>query len=111
MSGNEDDQTDRVRNQGKADGLFRACMDDTLQPHNWTGITYSNSRCWSFIRQMLLAELLGQFYVATAALEKRMDELIKNSDDKKPLLVDKVKKLVYSFTSGYENDLQALLGQ
>jgi hypothetical protein len=115
MSG-EDEQTERVRNQGKPDGLFRACMDEIRSSHT-TGQALrtaalavgllSDANCY--------AELLGQFYVVTAALEKRMDELIASSnsgDDKKSsLLVAKVKDLGYSFTCGYENDLQALLGQ
>ena len=59
--------------------------------------------------------MLGQFYLATATLEKRMDELIVscgNDDDKKSLLlVSKVKNLGYSFTTAYEKDLEALLGK
>lgn len=64
------------------------------------------------------AEMLGQFYVATVALEERMDELLseerkendKDIDDAAPLLVEKVNALGYSFRSGYESDLQSLLG-
>jgi hypothetical protein len=53
--------------------------------------------------------MLGQFYVVTDALEQRMEELIANNE-KKTELVKKVKSLVYSFRSGYERDLQSLLG-
>ena len=58
------------------------------------------------------AEMLSQFYVVTAALEKRMDELIASEDEKKEeaILVKRVRKLGYSFQSGYERDLQVLLG-
>lgn len=58
------------------------------------------------------AEMLGQFYLATAALEKRMDELVVNENETKidATLVKKVHKLGYTFRSGYEQDLQELLG-
>ena len=112
----DDEQTERVRNQGKPDGLFRACMDEIRSSHT-TGQTLrtaslaagllTDAKCYS--------ELLGQFYVATASLERRIDKLIaswgEDDDEKSSLLVSKVKNLGYSFTSGYEKDLHALLGQ
>jgi len=51
------------------------------------------------------AELLCQFYIATAALENRMEELRNSSK-----LVRDVETLGYSFTVEYEKDLHALLG-
>jgi hypothetical protein len=56
--------------------------------------------------------MLGQFYLATATLEKRMDELVANEHETKidATLVKKVQKLGYTFRSGYERDLQTLLG-
>mmetsp|Transcript_3952 Transcript_3952/g.6081 ORF Transcript_3952/g.6081 Transcript_3952/m.6081 type:complete len:284 (+) Transcript_3952:220-1071(+) len=118
MSGddNEDEQTERVRNQGKEDGLFRACMDEIRSSHT-TGQALRTATLAAGLLsdKYCYAELLGQFYVATAALEKRIDELLtKDScgdDEKSLLLVAKVKKLGYSFTSAYEADLQALLGR
>lgn len=117
MSGdNDDEQTERVRNQGKEDGLFRACMDEIRSSHT-TGQALRTATLAAGLLsdKYCYAELLGQFYVATVALEKRIDELlIKGScgdNDKKSLLVAKVKKLGYSFTSGYEADLEALLGR
>ncbi len=113
---NEDEQTERVRNQGKEDGLFRACMDEIRSSHT-TGQALRTATLAAGLLsdKFCYAELLGQFYVATAALEKRIDELLiedcGGDDDEKPLLVAKVKELEYSFTSGYEADLQALLGQ
>ena len=64
----------------------------------------SDSKCY--------AELLGQFYLATAALETRVDELLSGdqSDDSSELLVAKTSELGYSFSKGYALDLQALLG-
>jgi len=117
MSSGGDEQTERViRNQGKPNGLFRACMDEIRSSHSTgqalrtTGIVsglLTDSKCY--------AEMLGQFYLATASLEKRMDELIASCDDddnkKSLLLVSKVRNLGYSFTSVYEKDLEALLGK
>lgn len=125
ISKSEADRTDRVRNQGREDGLFRSCMDQIRSSHT-VGQTLrtaaiaagllTDAKCY--------AELLGQFYLATAALERRMEELLAEEDDvlqkhvngnnnaeSSALLVTKVvQKLGYSFTIGYERDLHALLG-
>lgn len=115
--GNDDEQTERVRNQGKEDGLFRACMDEIRSSHT-TGQALRTATLAAGLLsdKYCYAELLGQFYVATAALEKRIDELLSKDscggdDEKSSLLVAKVKELGYSFTAGYEADLQALLGR
>ncbi len=113
--GKDDDQTEKVRNQGRENGLFRACMDRIRSSHTTgqalrtallTAGLLSDANCY--------AELLGQFYVATSALEKRMDELMLTCEDKggemSQLLISKVKDLGYSFSLGYEKDLQSLLG-
>ena len=113
--GKDDDQTEKVRNQGRENGLFRACMDRIRSSHTTgqalrtallTAGLLSDANCY--------AELLGQFYVATSALEKRMDELLLTCEDKggetSSLLISKVKNLGYSFSLGYEKDLQSLLG-
>lgn len=113
--GKDDDQTEKVRNQGRENGLFRACMDRIRSSHTigqalrtalLTAGLLSDANCY--------AELLGQFYVATSALEKRMDELMLTCEDEdgetSSLLISKVKSLGYSFSLGYEKDLQSLLG-
>ena len=116
MSSGGDEQTERVRNQGKPDGLFRACMDEIRSSHT-TGQALRTAALVSGLLtdSKCYAEMLGQFYLVTASLEKRMDELIAScggDDDKKSLLlVSKVKNLGYSFTTAYEKDLEALLGK
>ena len=118
--GSEAERTEKVRNQGREDGLFRACMDQIRSSH-----TIGQSLRSAAIAAGLLtdakcyAELLGQFYLTTAALERRMEELLSSenndtSDDNvsnlRYSLLAKVKHLGYSFTHGYEQDLNALLG-
>lgn len=113
MSSDEGEQTRRVRDQGRPGGLFRACMDSISTSHTvgqalrhaaLAAGLLSDSKCY--------AELLGQFYLATAALETRVDELLSGdqSDDSSELLVAKTSELGYSFSKGYALDLQALLG-
>jgi len=104
----EEEQTERVRNQGQKDGLFRACMDQIRTSHT-LGQTLrhgalaagllTDARCY--------AELLGQFYVATAALERR---LAARRAAEAPLVARLTARGCYSFSSGYESDLRALLG-
>ena len=114
----EAEQTENVRNQGKPDGLFRACMDKIRESHTvgqalrgaaLTAGLLTDGNCY--------AELLGQFYVATASLEKRMDQLLhgiseddtSNNTDSLSL-VRQIKTLGYAFRKGYEKDLEFLLG-
>jgi len=107
---NEAEKTERVRDQGCPEGLFRACMDTIRTSH-----TLGQSLRHAALAAGLLsdpkcyAELLCQFYLATAVLEKRIAELSKD-DASNDSLVDKIHNLGYSFTQGYENDLQSLLG-
>ena len=123
------DQTEKSRNQGREHGLFRSCMDiirsshrigQTLRTAALTAGLLTDANCY--------AELLGQFYVVTSALEQRMQELILLSSAKEEevnhsssssspaktktnhLLVAKVKALGYSFSHAYARDLHALLG-
>ena len=111
----EDDQTENIRNQGRVNGLFRACMDAIRTPHT-IGQALRNATLAAGLLtdRNCYAELLGQFYVATAALEKRMDELlmddVNGKDEAKYLLLKKVKGLGYAFRKGYELDLEFLLG-
>jgi hypothetical protein len=120
------DQTEKIRNQGREHGLFRSCMDIIRSSHRigqalrtaaLTAGLLTDANCY--------AELLGQFYVVTSALEQRMQLLISSAEevDEKnssssspaksktnPLLVAKVKALGYSFSHAYARDLHALLG-
>ena len=106
----EAERTERVRDQGVENGLFRACMDAIRKSH-----TLGQSLRNVAIATGLLtdrdcyAEMLGQFYVVTVSLEKRMDELVSNEGNPASL-VKKIQKLGYSFQAGYESDLQELLG-
>ena len=118
MSSSEAEQTEKVRNQGKPDGLFRACMDKIKESHSvgqalrgaaLTAGLLTDTCCY--------AELLGQFYIATAALEKRIDQVLldeSNSDTRRSTarcsLLRQVKSLGYAFRNGYERDLEYLLG-
>lgn len=111
------DQTDAIRNQGRVNGLFRACMDAIRSPHT-LGQTLRNAALATGLLtdRNCYAELLGQFYVATASLEKRIDELLLQSEQDKDqktssyLLLRQVNGLGYRFTQGYERDLEFLLG-
>lgn len=109
----ETERTERVRNQGAEQGLFRACMDAIRTSHS-LGQTLRNAAIATGLLtdQNCYAEMLSQFYVVTAALEKRMDELIASENETKveARIVKRVQKLGYSFQSGYEQDLQTLLG-
>ena len=113
------DQTEKIRNLGREQGLFRSCMDtirtshkigQTLRTAALTAGLLTDANCY--------AELLGQFYVVTSALEQRMQELMLSPKDEKnssptrrnKLLVAKVKTLGYSFAHAYARDLHALLG-
>lgn len=115
------DQTEKIRNQGREHGLFRSCMDiirsshrlgQTLRTAALTAGLLTDANCY--------AELLGQFYVVTSALEQRMQELLGATEDddkssksrpkKSLLLVAKVKALGYSFSHAYARDLHSLLG-
>jgi hypothetical protein len=122
MSSNSEevDQTDTIRNQGRVNGLFRACMDAIRSPHT-IGQTLRNAALAAGILtdKKCYAELLGQFYIATAALEKRIDELLLESDkndqqskksSSRYLLLREVNGLGYRFKEGYEKDLECLLG-
>mmetsp|Transcript_2922 Transcript_2922/g.5474 ORF Transcript_2922/g.5474 Transcript_2922/m.5474 type:complete len:290 (+) Transcript_2922:163-1032(+) len=123
-SSDEVDQTDAIRNQGRVNGLFRACMDAIRLPHT-IGQTLRNGALAAGLLtdRNCYAELLGQFYIATAALEKRIDELllVDSNDGRKDdqeqihqknrlVLLRKVNELGYRFTKGYERDLEFLLG-
>lgn len=113
MSNNEVDQTDKIRNQGRVDGLFRACMDAIRIPHT-IGQTLRNATLAAGLLadRNCYAELLGQFYIATAAMEKRMAHLLESDkgETDNVLLRKVVKELGYHFSQGYEKDLEHLLG-
>jgi len=114
----EDRATDRVRDSGRSGGLFRACMDVIRSSH-----TLGRSLRTAMLAAGLMtdghcyAELLCQFYVATRALETRIEELCTARDDdgdgassSSPLAAKARTSLGYAFTPGYESDLRHLLG-
>ena len=105
----EEFQTNKTRNQGKANGLFRSCMDEIKMNHTVgqklrtmlvTAGVLSDKICY--------AELLAQFYVTTKALELRLKDRREDSN-----IVQKIVHLKpgYNFTKGYELDEQHLLGE
>jgi hypothetical protein len=104
----EERRTNAVRDQGAESGLFRAAMDKIRGSHSLgqklrtaalaAGLM-SDARCY--------AELLAQFYLATAALEAR---LAVTQPATEPLAAAVSAACGYSFTEGYEADLASLLG-
>ena len=58
-------------------GLFRACMDAIRKSHT-LGQSLRNASIAAGLLtdKNCYAEMLGQFYVVTAALEQRIDELV-----------------------------------
>ena len=102
----EAQRTERVRQQGAPEGLFRGCMDVIRRSHSvgqalrtamlGAGLM-SDAECY--------AELLAQFYVCTAALERGLQKSASK-------LAQRVSTEVgLAFTSGYEADLRHLLGE
>merc|ERR1712028_176151 len=100
-------RTNRVRDQGAPNGLFRASMNQIETDHTigqklrevmLVAGLLTDARCY--------AELLGQFYLCTEALESR---LYAPAAAGMPLL-QRVSKLGYHFVEGYEADLLHLLG-
>lgn len=111
-----DPATARVRDQGHPGGLFRACMD-TIRVSHSLGQTLRSAALVAGLMtdKFCYAELLGQFYIVTVALETRMEELLFGTghyeDCTSKLLVAKMKvSLGYSFSKDYEADLIFLLG-
>jgi len=120
----EAEQTDRVSKLGRENGLFKQCMDEIKSSHSVGQALRSAALAAGALSDIhSYAELLGQFYVATKALELRIDEILKseeemdvNSKDDSPQSeklskLKLVKSLGYSFSGGYERDLTFLLGE
>mmetsp|Transcript_21532 Transcript_21532/g.46787 ORF Transcript_21532/g.46787 Transcript_21532/m.46787 type:complete len:311 (-) Transcript_21532:54-986(-) len=111
-----DRSTAKVRDQGRPHGLFRGCMDQIRTSHTIGQSLRSAALAAGLLTDAkCYAELLGQFYMVTAALESRMEELLHNSGSSdcnldSQALVAKVKSLGYSFKVDYERDLHSLLG-
>lgn len=111
-----DPATARVRDQGQPGGLFRACIDTIRIPHTLGQTLRSAALVAGLMTDRLCyAELLGQFYIVTVALETHMEELLFGTghyeDCTSKLLVAKYKaSLGYSFSKDYEADLLFLLG-
>lgn len=105
-SASEAARTRKVRDQGKPNGLFRACMDAIEQKHTigqkLRGVALgaglmTDSRCY--------AELLAQFYLCTREMERRV------RSDECGDMVCQVAALGYHFTPDYEADLEWLVGE
>lgn len=120
----EAQQTDRVSKLGRQNGLFKQCMDEIKSSHSVGQALRSAALAAGALSDIhSYAELLSQFYVATEALEKRIDEILEKEEEmdltcedkspsyKKFSALKQVKSLGYSFTGGYENDLEFLLGE
>lgn len=110
----EDRSTAKVRDQGRPHGLFRGCMDTIRTSHTIGQSLRSAALAAGLLTDAkCYAELLGQFYVVTAALESRMEELLDEDGPRghdRLTLLAKVKSLGYSFKLDYERDLHSLLG-
>lgn len=71
----EDRATARVREMGREDGLFRACMDVIRSSHKSGQALRTAMLAAGLLTDAdCYAELLVQFYVVTHALETRMEE-------------------------------------
>jgi hypothetical protein len=112
----EKQRTNRVRNQGKVDGLFRGCMDAIRTSHSvgqalrtamlGAGLM-TDERCY--------AELLSAFYLCTACLERRLASGDGDGDGDgaaaATLAAATNAAVGLRFTEGYEADLRHLLGE
>ena len=105
----EEFQTNKTRNQGKGNGLFRNCMDEIKVKHTvGQRLRTVLVAAGVLTDKICYAELLAQFYVTTKALELRLEERREDSN-----IVQKIVQLKpgYNFTKGYELDEQHLLGE
>jgi len=103
----------KLRNQGRPDGLFRACMDQIRRAHS-IGQALRGAVLVSGLLtdKFCYAELLLQFYVPTKALEERMAYVCEGKSKNDFPLISKLRnKLHYNFQIGYERDLEYLLGK
>jgi hypothetical protein len=102
----EEQATNLVRDQGNPGGLFRSCMDTIRRSHS-VGQALRTAALAAGVMsdRICYAELLAQFYVATAALELRLKDRKDASE-----MVKRVADLDYAFSPGYEADLMQLLG-
>jgi len=116
---NERRKTDLIRNRGKENGLFRACMDKIRKSHHGQQLlrlvfiasgAFSDVKCYT--------ELLVQFYVCTKALETLLEKykpsfIRPKSTDETTVDYSAEDNRIhwYKFVEGYEADLQYLLGE
>jgi len=109
MANEEERRTTKVRDMGADGGLFRSCMDAMKGGHS-TGqaLRHASLAAGLLTDARCYAELLGQFYLATAALEQRLQQ---QAVKQLPLASRLREQLGYSFTPGYEADLAHLLGE
>jgi hypothetical protein len=117
-------QTEKVSKLGRENGLFKQCMDEIKSSHSKGQALRSASLAAGAVSDVhVYAELLCQFYVATEALERRIDDFLdsdqktiasndgsnNNGTDNRSIL-QQVNSLDYRFSKGYERDLEFLLG-
>ena len=100
----ERERTDLIRNRGKENGLFRACMDRIKEQHHYGQLLRQAFIVLGiFTDKLCYTELLTQFYICTKTLEKYVHE-------KEIPSAEKISS-AYRFTDGYEEDLKQLLGK
>ena len=76
MSTNEERNTRSVREQGRANGLFRKCMDQIKTSHTvGQGLRSAALAAGLMTDRKCYAGLLSQFYVATRALHAGPENL------------------------------------
>ena len=103
---NEEQRTNKVRDQGKPDGLFRAAMDTIRHSHSvGQALRTAALAAGVMTDATCYAELLSQFYVTTNILEERLNSRKENSK-----VISQIAELGYHFKTGYEQDLKALVG-
>ena len=101
--------TKKVRDQGRAGGLFRACMDSIKRQHSiGQGLRMAFLAAGLLTDARCYGELISQFYIACRALEERLAAA--DTDARCGALVEKARALGYGFTAGFEADLAHLLG-
>jgi hypothetical protein len=105
----EAERTHRVRDQGVENGLFRACMDTIERSHAvGQGLRTAMLAAGLMTDRRCYGELLGQFYLCTAALERALASVAVRPGGEP--LSERLLSLGYAFTAPYEADLAALFG-
>jgi hypothetical protein len=107
---------DKTTSKGKPDHLFQACMRSIRSAH------FRSNRIRAalvigglFTDPLVYREVISIFYVMTRELERKLQEIMNNNKKKDGSktttdqeLCAKILSLPYSFTEGYEQDLEVL---